>query len=63
MMERLIAKLDLMPGGKTYILAAIASVLFWGQMIGLIPDDVYHTILPWVMGLMAPSVALKAVRK
>jgi len=63
MLERLFSKLDLLPGSKTYLLAAVAAVLFWGQMVGIIPHNVYDTIMPWVVGLMAPTVALKAVRK
>lgn len=63
MIERLIEKIDLLPGGKTYFLAAAAAVLFWGQMVGIIPHAVYDTVMPWVVGMMAPTVVLKAVRK
>ncbi len=63
MFERLIDKIDLLPGGKTYILAAAAAILFWGNMVGIIPHGVYDTLMPWITGLMAPTVVLKGLRK
>lgn len=62
MFERLITKLDFLPGGKTYWLAGAAAVLYWGNAIGLVPADLYAQINPWLLGLMAPSVALKLAR-
>ena len=62
MVDRLFEKLDLLPGGKTYILAGVAAVLFWGHAVGLIPTDVYDTLLPWIQGLMGPTVLLKMMR-
>ncbi|MEE8240109.1 MAG: hypothetical protein V3R16_02475 [Nitrospirales bacterium] len=63
MIERLIEKLDLLPGGKTYWLAGAAAVLFWGNLVGLIPENLYDTALQWLSALMLPTVALKLVRK
>ena len=62
MIERLLGKIDILPGGKTYLLAGAAAVLFWLQLVGILPEDIYNEILPWLLGLMAPTVALKAVR-
>ena len=62
MLERLLGKIDILPGGKTYILAGGAAVLFWLQLVGILPQEVYNEILPWLLGLMAPTVVLKAVR-
>ncbi len=62
MLERLLGKIDIMPGGKTYLLAGAAAVLFWLNLVGILPTDIYNEILPWILGLMAPTVALKAVR-
>lgn len=62
MLERLLGKIDIMPGGKTYLLAGVAAGLFWLNLVGVLPTDIYNEILPWILGLMAPTVALKAVR-
>ena len=62
MMERLLAKIDVLPGGKTYILAGAAALMFWLNLVGILPQEVYNEILPWLLGLMAPTVVLKAVR-
>ncbi len=62
MLERIIAKLDVLPGGKTYYLAGAAAILYYGNMVGIIPADIYAQVNPWVIGLMAPTVALKLAR-
>ena len=63
MMENIFNKLDIAPGNKTYWLAAIAAVLFWGNTVGFIPTDIYDTLLPWILGGMAPTVAMKLMRR
>lgn len=62
MIENIFRKLDIAPGNKTYYLAAIGAVLFWGHTVGFIPAEIYDTLLPWVLGGMAPTVALKLMR-
>ncbi len=62
MLERVLAKIDVLPGGKTYLLAGAAAVMFWLNLVGFLPDDIYNEILPWILGMMAPTVLLKAAR-
>ena len=62
MLDRLINNLDFLPGGKTYWLAGVSALLYWGNVLGLVPADLYAQIQPWIIGLMGPSVALRLAR-
>ncbi len=62
MLERLFHNVDRVPGQKTYILAGLAAALFFGKMVGLVPVELYDTLLPWIIGAMGPTVAMKLMR-
>jgi len=62
MLDRLIKNLDILPEKKTYWVAGVAAVLFYANMIGLLPDTLYAQVVPWITGLLGPTVALKLMR-
>ena len=62
MFERLIHNLDVFPGQKSYMLAGAAAILFFGKLTGMIPEELYNIVLPWILGAMGPTVALKLMR-
>ena len=62
MLENILRKLDVLPGGKTYWLAGIAAVLHWGVMVELIPVELADKITRWLVGLMTPTVLQQLAR-
>lgn len=63
MIERIVERLDVFPGWKSYALAGAAALVFWGEMVGLIPAELAADIMPWILGAMGPTVALKLARR
>ncbi len=51
-----------MPGLKTYILAAVATAVFWGANAGIVPPEVAEPVQTWTVALMAGTVGHKVYR-
>lgn len=62
MLERLFSKVDFLPGAKTTIVAGAIALLFWGNMVGLFPQELLDALMPWLEGLLGGTLGLKLVR-
>ena len=62
LLRMLLGKVDVLPGKKTYILAGLAALAYYLNLLGILPDDLTNKVVEWMVGGAGATVLVKLLR-